>query len=232
MPTAYTTTGTVSSPLDLASIQGEHTAIKLSSTKTVKPSVKVTLTSLTANNSGTLRKINSVVIPVVYSDKFYKDVLDPVLDDVNKLIYYADIPVGAICSRFDNLGKGAKEPPTLTILTLAVLAPYRSLSLGTSLVLSALRAALNPTAPPPPIPSDKQTNTRAQLTVAPPRQRVNRALAHVQVGNEGAKRFYGRLGFKEAGVEENYYSKMEPRGAILMVCDDIAAVLGEKANGA
>lgn len=33
--------------------------------------------------------------------------------------------------------------------------------------------------------------------------------------------------------EENYYSKMEPRGAILMVCDDLAAALGEKteANG-
>jgi len=27
---------------------------------------------------------------------------------------------------------------------------------------------------------------------------------------------------------ENYYSKMEPRVAILMVCEDIAAALGEK----
>ena len=27
---------------------------------------------------------------------------------------------------------------------------------------------------------------------------------------------------------ENYYSKMEPRGAVLMVCDDIAAALGDK----
>ena len=26
-----------------------------------------------------------MVIPIVYSDKFYKDVLDPSLDDVNKL---------------------------------------------------------------------------------------------------------------------------------------------------
>lgn len=35
--------------------------------------------------SGTLRRINSVVIPIVYSDKFYKDVLAPELDDINKL---------------------------------------------------------------------------------------------------------------------------------------------------
>jgi hypothetical protein len=31
---------------------------------------------------------------------------------------------------------------------------------------------------------------------------------------------------------ENYYSKMEPRDAILMVCDDIAAASGSSANGA
>ena len=35
--------------------------------------------------SGTLRKINSVVIPVGYSDKFYKDALDSDLDDINKI---------------------------------------------------------------------------------------------------------------------------------------------------
>jgi hypothetical protein len=30
---------------------------------------------------------------------------------------------------------------------------------------------------------------------------------------------------------EDYYSKMEPRGAILMVCDDLTAALGQKTNG-
>lgn len=61
-------------------------------------------------------------------------------------------------------------------------------------------AAIHPTIPPPPIASDKQINTRAQLTVAAPRVKVNRALAHVQVGNDEAKRFYERLGFKEVGM--------------------------------
>ncbi|KAK8853361.1 hypothetical protein IAR55_004065 [Kwoniella newhampshirensis] len=233
MTVTYSTTGTVSSPLDLSQLRGEHTSINLAGDgtkgkKEVKPNVKVTLTSLTVHNSGTLRKLNSVVIPIVYSDKFYKDVLDPTLDDVNKLIYYADIPVGAICCRFENLSKGAKDPPTLVILTLAILAPYRSLSLGSSLLLASLRAALHPTTPPPPIPSDGKINTRASLTVAPPRVKVNRALAHVQVGNEEAKRFYEKLGFKESGIAKDYYSKIEPRDAILMVCEDIASLLGEK----
>jgi N-alpha-acetyltransferase 50 len=63
-----------------------------------------------------------VVIPVVYSDKFYKDALDPSLEEINKLsmclyipiewiVYYADIPVGAIISRINT--------STLEILTLA-----------------------------------------------------------------------------------------------------------------
>nr|ODN90919.1 acetyltransferase [Cryptococcus depauperatus CBS 7855] len=206
------TTSTIQNSPDFSTIRGEYTSVSLSSgKKQVKPNVKVTLTSLTVNNSGTLQKLNSVVIPIAYSNKFYKDMLDPLLDDVNKLIYYADIPVGAICCKFDNLAKGSKEPPTLVILTLAILAPYRSLSLGTSLLRSSMNAALHPTIPPPPIA----------------------ASAHVQAGNEDAKRFYERLGFKQAGVQENYYSRMEPRGAIMMVCEDIATALGEKteANG-
>ncbi|WWC72180.1 uncharacterized protein I206_106140 [Kwoniella pini CBS 10737] len=227
----YSTAGTVSAPIDLSGLKGEYTTLNLQNgskgKKVVKPNVKVTLTSLTINNSGTLRRIYSVVIPIIYSDKFYKEVRDPLLDDVNKLIYYADIPVGAICCKFDNLAKGSKEPPTLVILTLAILAPYRSLNLGTSLLLSSLKASINPITPPPPIPSDNKTNTRSSLTVVPPRVKVNRALAHVQVGNLDAKRFYERLGFKEIGIEENYYSKVEPHGAIIMVCEDITTAIGE-----
>ena len=71
------------------------------------------------------------------------------------------------------------------------------MTLGTALLLSALRSALHPTAPPPSTPSDIKTNTRASLTVAPPHKPVKRAMVHVQVGNDGAKMFYGRLGFKE-----------------------------------
>jgi len=141
------------------------------------------------------------------------------------LVYYGDIPVGAICCRFENLSSSSKErPPTLVILTLAcvsshvfvstslsisqyiirpkltyslyrVLAPYRSQSLGTALLTSALRSTLHPQPPPPPLPSTEKPNTRAALTVAPPRKSVRRAMAHVQVGKEGAKRFYERLGF-------------------------------------
>lgn len=57
-----------------------------------------------------------------------------------------------------------------------------------------MRNALHPVTPPPPAPSEGKTNTRASLTVTT-RKSVNRAMAHVQVGNERAKKFYERLGF-------------------------------------
>ena len=183
-------------------------------------------------------------------------------------VYYADIPVGAICCRIDNMSStSAEKPPTLHILTLAwvsfddhyqkykgrthrrVLAPYRSLSLGRALVVSALKNALYPTTPPPPVPSTTKANTRSSLTVAA-RKSVKRAVAYVQVGNDDAKRFYEALGFKESEVcvgllceiehvdidadfrVKDYYSKIEPRDAVLMTLEDIASVVGEKTNGA
>lgn len=83
---------------------------------------------------------------------------------------------------------------------ISVLAPYRSQGLGSALVTSALRAALHPTTPPPPTPPSTGVATRAALTPAKPRQPINRALVHVQVGNDEARKFYERLGFKESGV--------------------------------
>lgn len=48
----YSTAGTVSSPLDLDAVKGEHQSVNVSGSrrKTVTPKVKVTLTSLTPNN--------------------------------------------------------------------------------------------------------------------------------------------------------------------------------------
>lgn len=106
---------------------------------------------------------------------------------------------------------------------------------------SALRAALHPTAPPPPTPPASGPATRAALTPAKPRNPINRALVHVQVGNTEARQFYERLGFKESGTyvavaqlwtdprDETYYSRMEPRAAWILTLDDIAASLGESA---
>lgn len=46
---------------------------------------RVSFASLTPNNLGTVRKLNSVLFPIKYSEKFYQDILQPEVEDFCKL---------------------------------------------------------------------------------------------------------------------------------------------------
>ena len=54
-----------------------------SSKLTLSP--KVTFASLTQNNLGTVRKLNSVLFPIKYSEKFYSEILLPEVEEFCKL---------------------------------------------------------------------------------------------------------------------------------------------------
>ena len=54
------------------------------------------------------------MFPVVYHDKFYRDVLDA--GDLAKLAYYNDIVVGAVCCRVDTSAESGERK--LYIMTL------------------------------------------------------------------------------------------------------------------
>jgi hypothetical protein len=56
-----------------------------SSRKATRPVARLSLASLTPNNLGTLRKLNSVLFPIRYSEKFYREVLEPELEEFCKL---------------------------------------------------------------------------------------------------------------------------------------------------
>ena len=43
--------------------------------------------------------------------------------------------------------------------------------------------------------------------------KIDRIYLHVQVSNTAGKAFYERHGFKQAGVHEDYYKKIQPRDA-------------------
>jgi ribosomal protein S18 acetylase RimI-like enzyme len=87
----------------------------------------VELGEVTVHNIRQLKKLNTVVFPVSYNDKFYKDVL--LAGELARLAYYNDLVVGGVCCRVD-LTEGQRR---LYIMTLGCLAPYRRLGIGTKM---------------------------------------------------------------------------------------------------
>jgi ribosomal protein S18 acetylase RimI-like enzyme len=150
---------------------------------------RVAFASLTLNNVGTVRKLNTTIIPVKYSDSFYHNILQPEVEDFCKLVYYNDIPVGTIACRLEN----KDSTVSLYCMTMAILAPYRDRKLGSQCLESVISAASSHTKP-----------------------QINRIYLHVQISNDAAKRFYERHGFKEMGISKDYYKKIEPRDAWIL----------------
>jgi len=130
-----------------------------------------------------------VLFPIKYSEKFYQDILLPEAEDFCKLIYYNDIPVGTICCRMETVDGQTK----LYLMTMGVLAPYRSRGLGSQSLQQVVASAATHSKP-----------------------KINKIYLHVQVSNTAAKAFYERHGFKEVGVHEGYYKKIVPHDAWIL----------------
>ena len=106
--------------------------------------MKIELGELTQHNIKQLKVLNRDIFPVLYNEKFYKDLLESgELCKLGKrygllstkeyictirfiLAYCNDIVVGTLCCRFD-LSDNRRR---LYIMTLGVLAKYRELGLG------------------------------------------------------------------------------------------------------
>ncbi|KIY44438.1 N-acetyltransferase NAT13 [Fistulina hepatica ATCC 64428] len=149
---------------------------------------RVSFSSVTPNNLGTIRKLNSVLFPIKYSEKFYDTILTPELEDYNKLVYYNDIPVGVIACRLEKAETGHQN---LYLMTLGVLAPYRSRGLGAKALEEVVSAVQSSAA----------------------KHKIDKIYLHVQLSNGDAKRFYEKHGFKEVGIQEDYYKRIQPHGA-------------------
>ncbi|KAF9576341.1 hypothetical protein EC968_009315 [Mortierella alpina] len=146
---------------------------------------RVGLGDITPNNLGQLKRLNTVLFPIVYTASFYKDILD--VGEFAKIIYFNDVCVGAVCCRKENVA-GSTSLQNLYIATLGVLAPYRRLGLGSKMLKHILENAELPASTGP---------------------RIGKVYLHVQANNEEALEFYKKHGFAVAEKCEKYYPQFE-----------------------
>ncbi|KAF8965344.1 N-alpha-acetyltransferase 50 [Entomortierella lignicola] len=168
-------------------------AIEMDSTtnadKPKSAAFRVGLGDVTVNNLGQVKRLNSILFPIVYNASFYKEILE--VGEFAKIVYFNDICVGAVCCR-----KEAIEETTtmqnLYIATLGVLAPYRHLGLGSKLLAHILENAELPSSTEP---------------------KIGKVYLHVQVKNEEALEFYKKHGFHIADTIPNYYPQFDDNDA-------------------
>ncbi|RIB17934.1 acyl-CoA N-acyltransferase [Gigaspora rosea] len=164
-----------------------------STTKNKTPTHRIALGDVTQNNLGQLKRLNMVLFPVSYSEKFYKDVLEA--GEFAKLAYFNDICVGAVCCRKEPIPSTSPKQAKLYIMTLGVLAPYRNLGLGTSLLKHILHHA---------------------TSGVPATPKFTEIYLHVQISNEEALKFYKKYDFEIVGTVEGYYKKISPSDAYVL----------------
>lgn len=177
-----------------------------------------------------MRKLNSVLFPIKYSEKFYTDIVQPDVEDFCQLgacalllhprnptyvpsaVYYNDIPVGTMCCRLEEKDGQAK----LYLMTLAVLAVSHS-----HIAISRSRC--------PSLSISQPYRSRGigsqslqhliDAAVAHTKPKITAIYLHVQVSNDDAKKFYERHGFQQTGLFENYYKKITPHDAWILQRD-------------
>ncbi|KAG8712436.1 hypothetical protein FRC09_019880, partial [Ceratobasidium sp. 395] len=118
--------------------------------------------------------------------------------------YYNDIPVGAVCSRIE---KGQRsDEACVYIMTMGVLAPYRSLGLGSMALRQVFTAASNYNTALASAPKSQSSSTTS--TFNPSQRKITSFYLHVHVPNTDARTFYERFGFIEKEKIVGYYRKL------------------------
>ncbi|KAJ4416295.1 hypothetical protein N0V82_006825 [Gnomoniopsis sp. IMI 355080] len=194
-------------------------------TTVLSPHPSATIVPVTEAHISALRRINALLLPVNYTDAFYRAILDPAVSGLfSRSILWQQAPtdapkvIGGLICRLDpspfhpstgaydsSLAKSSAKsvaPPrvgqhhALYIQSLVLLAPYR----GLGLVTAALEGIAEAVA--------QATRESGGDTL-----RIDWVYAHVWTQNEEGLAWYERRGFERDGVLEQYYWKLQPDSA-------------------
>ncbi|KAI3648638.1 hypothetical protein MP228_006492 [Amoeboaphelidium protococcarum] len=150
-----------------------------------KGNIRLDVGELNRNNLGQAKAINSVVLPVKYSDKVYNTVLDR---GHGMLAYFNDSVVGCITSfpaDAAEFGAGGSEHTGIYIMSFCVLAAYRGYGVGSMLLQEFIKSCLS-----------LSKDSADFISV------------HVQAGNESGKKFYEKSGFTVVDTVRDYYKDL------------------------
>lgn len=149
------------------------------------------LDDVTSNNLGTLKKINTECLPTSYPVEWYKDLLNS--DQISKLAYYSELPVGGVKAKLVNLSNELSSfdsvtnsklvpkmvPNMVYIETFAVLKSYRNLGIGKQLL---------------------------EFLIEETKQKfIHEICLHVQTTNPAVE-WYLKQGFEKKSTIEGYYT--------------------------
>jgi len=197
--------------LDITKTQthSKSQSLVLNSKNSLPPNVE--LVPITSEFLPAFRRLNSIMFPISYQDKFYNDTIsDPIAASISLVALWHDNAEHASSStskphvvaaiRCRLLANSPSSPktrpskrdcdtsPSLYISTIATLSPFRNHGLAQALLQTVTRRALN----------DYEVKTIS---------------AHVWEANTEGRQWYAKHGFKEVYFEENYYRKLSPNGA-------------------
>ncbi|KAK4508026.1 hypothetical protein PRZ48_001762 [Zasmidium cellare] len=163
-----------------------------------------------------LKRLTALLLPIPYSDKFFREILeDPLINEITLLAVWHDDPsmaakqkgrlVGAIrCRLLASPPTTAQmDGPMLYLSTLALLSPYRGHGIAASLLRTVTRRAIEDYG-------------------------ISSVGAHVWEANGEGLEWYRKRGFREVGREEGYYRRLDPSSAVVMQRDvRVGDLLGE-----
>lgn len=160
--------------------------------------LKVELGNVTEQNALQLKVINTSALPVRYTDKFYRELVEKSPPDFLKFAFWNGFAVGAVCSRLEP----HSEPGTfkIYIMTIAVLPAYRRRGIASTLLNHILDlASRNPSVKE--VYLHVQTRSSFVFIIL---------CTNNNCSNEDARQFYLHHQFEQGELIENYYKRIDP----------------------